>query len=58
MVNGSRKGFGRVYHENGKLLYAGNWKGVPYSNLIFIYDSSGAVKYIGPTKFIPACDYL
>lgn len=47
-VNGVKKGFGRDYHPNGKLMYQGRFGGLADNTIpIYIYNENGSVKYFG-----------
>jgi len=54
MHQGTRRGYGKIFNKNGKLMFAGNFKAVPIDRLMYIYGEDGSIRYIGPPKFIPA----
>lgn len=54
MHQGTRRGFGRIYHKNGKLMFAGNFKAIPICKIMYVYAEDGSIRYIGPPKFVPA----
>jgi hypothetical protein len=48
MIQGTRVGFGRLYWDNGKVAYSGNWKNnVPNGDLILIKNKQDQIVYKG-----------
>lgn len=48
MIEGTRVGFGRLYWDNGKVAYSGNWKNnFPNGDQILIKNKQDQIAYKG-----------
>ena len=59
MHEGIKCGFGRLYWDNGKVVYSGYWKkNIPVGNEIIIHNKAGEIIYKGKSLGIYFCLFI
>lgn len=59
MIEGTRVGFGRLYWDNGKVAYSGNWKNnFPNGDQILIKNKQDQIAYKGKSLGVQIDQYF